>query len=278
MGHFGLFLFAENHGGRIIAYSLDGGFFLTLFFEYDNPVCMKNLILAIAIFWGCCASAADQSSINDYVKKAPMIDGHSQLSSVVKYIEREYKKDEDIARAVLAWIVYNIDYDDYYYRQVDKDLRSRRDLSTKIPEQGDIIETRLGVCKDIAALYSEMLTMADIKSRVISGCNAPKNDKVTCARQPHAWNAVWIEKQWELVDPTFAMGQARALQDVSTKRSYEKMVKKREKRNSKAYEARKDRHVDTRWFMVDPQKMAEDHQPSDEKWYLTKRSDRKRKD
>ena len=238
---------------------------------------MKSFILLIFLFWGSWVLAADKSLINEYVKKAPSIKDHSQIHLVVKHITRKYKKDEDIARAALAWIVYNIDYDDYYFRQVDKDNRSRRDLSYKIPEQGDIIKTRLGVCKDIAALYAEMLKMANIQSVVVTGCRAPKNDKKACQAAPHAWNAVWIEKQWELVDPTFAMGQANALQDVTTQRGYKQAVKKRERRNSDAQKPRSERHVDTSWFMVDPQKMAIDHQPDDQKWYLTKKSDRKRK-
>ena len=188
---------------------------------------MRWIFLFSMLFWGQLALAADQGLINEYVKKAPTVKDHSQINSVVKHITNKYKKDEDIARAALAWIVYNIDYDDYYFRQADKDNRSRRDLSYKIPEQGDIIKTRLGVCKDIAALYSEMLKMADIQSVVVTGCHAPKNDKKACLAAPHAWNAVWIEKQWELVDPTFAMGQANALEDITSNRGYNRAVKKR---------------------------------------------------
>lgn len=240
---------------------------------------MKNLIFLMFLFWGCGVFAADQGSINDYMKNAPIIKEHSELNTIVKYIQKKYKKDEEIARSALAWIVYNVDYDDYYYRQVDKNLKSRRDLSDAIPEQGDIIKTRLGVCKDIAALYSEMLSMANVKSRVITGCNAPKNDKKGCQLNPHAWNAVWIEKQWELVDPTFAMGyDASVLRDISSKNSYKRILKKREKRTSDTYKPRSNRSINTSWFKVDPQKMAEDHQPEDKRWLLTKKSDRKKKD
>ena len=239
---------------------------------------MKKLILFVILLWGSLALAAPRSDIDGYIQKAPKIKDHSDLQRVVDYITKGYKKDEDIARAALLWIVYNIDYDDYYYRQMSKDSKSRRDSSNKVPEQEDIIKARLGVCKDIAALYSEMLGMADIKSRVISGCHAPKNDKKACQSNPHAWNAVWIDHQWELVDPTFAMGQDRAMQDVTNQRRYEREVKKRERRASDTYNPRKERHANMSWFMVNPNKMAEDHQPDDSKWYLTKKTDRKKQD
>lgn len=236
-----------------------------------------RIFVFILLFWVYSAQALTRSSIESYVQNAPEIREHSQIDSVVKYIRKKYTADEEVAYAVLAWIVYNVDYDDYYYRQADKDNKTRRNLSAKIPEQGDIIKTRLGVCKDIAALYVEMLALAKIKAEVVYGCYAPKADKKGCLANPHAWNAVWINKQWELADPTFAMGQARAMQEVSTKNSYNRAVKKRQRRSSDVYKARTDRSIDATWFMTEPSKMAEEHQPEDKKWYLIKKTDRKRK-
>ncbi len=239
---------------------------------------MRNFLGLFILLWACSVWGAGYGSIDSYVQRAPEIKNHGQLDKVVHYITKKYQKDEEKAYAILTWIVHNIDYDDFYYRQVDNDLKSRRDLSRKIPEQGDIISTRLGVCKDIAQLYAEMLKKADIDSRVIHGCLAPKGDKSLCQLNPHAWNAVWIEKQWELVDPTFAMGQAQVLQDITSLRAYDRKVKKRQHSSNGTYKSRTDRKVEVKWFMTDPKIMVQDHQPSDAKWYLTKKMDRKKKD
>ncbi len=163
-----------------------------------------------------CAMALSMSvfaagSMSGYVKNAPEIQQHSELSKVVQYLIKPYHSDQEKALSILTWIVYNIDYDDYVYRQKDKNNKSRRDLSKNIPIQGDIIQTRLGVCIDIANIYTEMLKLADIEARTITGCNAGMGDQQGCQENPHAWNAVWIEDQWELVDPTFAMGDAKGM-------------------------------------------------------------------
>jgi len=93
------------------------------------------------------------------------------------------------------------------------------------------------------------------------------------------WNAVWIDDQWELVDPTWAITgkQASAMSDISKKRKYEKELKKREKKSANTYKPREDRSVNKRWFMTNPKAMEEDHQPNDKKWLLTKMRDRKNK-
>ena len=238
---------------------------------------MKKVIFCFILFLSFSLQAADLSSITIYVKNAPEIKKHEDLESVVKYLMRRYRDDEDIALATLTWIVMNIDYDGYYYQKADKDNKSPRDLSKHIPQQGDIIETRLGVCKDIALLYSEMLKMAKIDSKTIPGCVGPKNNKHACQENPHMWNAVWIDNKWELVDPTYAMGDASVLQNIKTNKHYELSVKKRTRRLSDIYKAR-NRSVDRSFFMTDPKIMENDHHPGDKRWYLTKNSDRRKKD
>ena len=90
-----------------------------------------------------------------------------------------------------------VDYDDYAYRQMDKHNNSKLTGLSEVPEQGDILETRLGVCKDVAKLYTTMLAKADIKSRMISGCIGPKNVNMRQCENPHAWTVVWLNNKWE---------------------------------------------------------------------------------
>ena len=239
---------------------------------------MKKILLSLILFLSFSMQSANPSGMRSYIQNAPKITKHNQLKSVVNYLTRRYRNDEDKALSILTWIVMNIDYDEYYYQKSVDDNKSRRDLSRHIPEQGDIIETRLGVCKDIAALYSEMLKMADIDSQVISGCVAPKNDRKTCQENPHAWNVVWLNRQWELVDPTYAMGNASKMGNITSKGRYDRAVKKRMRSTSDTYKPRSNRSVDTTWFMTDPKIMGKDHHPNDKKWYLTKNKDKRNKD
>ncbi len=236
---------------------------------------MKKIFFTFILLCSFSVHSANYNSIRSYVQKAPEIRNHNELDSVVEYLARRFRNDDEKALAILTWITLNIDYDEYYYKKVDEDNKSRRDKSRYIPQQGDIIETRLGVCKDIANLYTEMLEMADIEAQTIHGCLSARNNKKECQENPHVWNAVLIDYKWELVDPTYAMGEASAMQGITTNTRYESSVKKRTRSTSDIYEPRNDRTVDMKWFMVNPKVMEKDHHPEDKKWYLNRTSDRR---
>ena len=134
----------------------------------------------------------------------------------------------------------------------------------------------MGICQDVSDLYTEMLTMAEIPAYTILGCIAKRKNTKECQEKPHAWNAVWIDDRWELVDPTFAMGNNIILQDVSSDYQYEKAIRRRQRKN-KTYKAHNHRNVNNTYFMISPQKLRSDHQPEDDRWYLTKTADRTNK-
>ncbi len=214
---------------------------------------------------------------NGLLDKAPQIKSSEELDKLVDYLIRPYRTDEDKAYVLLDWIVNFVDYDEYRYEKVADDMSSRRDLGAKIPRQGDIIKTRLGVCEDISDLYVQMLALAEIPAEKIDGCLTGKKWKQgEPCDNPHAWVAVWIDNQWELVDPTFAMGQANAMTGLNSARGYKKALKKRERRNADTYTSRH-RHLLTRWFMASVRDMVEEHQPANEKWLLKHIKDRKNK-
>lgn len=232
--------------------------------------------LFISLLWVGSVEAAPvvKSGLMD---RAPVVKSSDELDKLVDYLIRPYKTDEEKAYVLLDWIVNFVDYDAYRYEKMVQDSTSRRDLSDRVPEQGDILKTRLGVCSDISSLYVQMLHLADMKAEKINGClTTRKWQKGDPCDRPHAWVAVWIDKQWELVDPTFAMGQANAMMGLNSTRGYKKEVKKRESRRSDTYESRH-RRLLTRWFMTNSKEMARDHQPDDEVWLLKRIKERKNK-
>ena len=199
----------------------------------------------------------------------------AELDELVDYLIKPYKKDEDKAYVLLNWIVNFVDYDEYRYKKIEENNATPRDLSEKIPEQGDILKTRLGVCEDISDLYVQMLGKAQIKAHKITGClTSEKWKKGKDCDNPHAWVGFSLDDQWYLADPTLAMGAASVLGEVNTKRRYKHEVKKRERMTAKTYDSR-NRRLNTAWFKTDPAKMAQDHQPEVEEWLLLKTRDRK---
>ena len=242
---------------------------------------MRILLVIICLFLSVPVWAVSESNIIKLVEKAPEVKSEADLANLVKRLTQPLKEEEDKAYVLLTWIVKNIDYDEYKKNQIE-DKTSSRHSRAEIPESGDILKTRLGVCADITNLYQRMLKQANMQAVVINGCTGEINKKTKKCKDKspgHSWNAVWIKDQWVLVDPTWAITgkQTTALEDITKKRVYEKELKKREKRASKTYEVRSDRKVNKKWFMTSPKTMEQDHHPEDEKWLLTRPRDRKNK-
>ena len=242
---------------------------------------MRFFLLALFLFWGMPVWAISESQITKLIEKAPETTSSSDLPQLVKKLTHGLKTDEDKAYVLLTWIVKNIDYDDYKMNQIDKKMASKYSRA-KVPVSGDILKTRLGVCEDIAGLYQQMLEKAGMKAVVIDGCAGEVDRRKGGCKDKgagHAWNAVWIDNQWELVDPTWAMTgeQTSAMGDITKEKKYERELKKREKKSAKNYKARSGRNVDKKWFMANPKTMEQDHQPNDKKWLLLKTRDRKNK-
>jgi len=237
---------------------------------------MKKLfIIMICLLWMPLALArGNYSSVDDYATQAPTLKDPKELESLVHFLVRHYKRDDDKARVLLSWIVHNIDYDYYKFQkivQTDNDANATQEIP-----QNDILETRLGVCEDIAALYQKMGTLAGLTVEVISGKIMIPDRTLQQFRSiasNHAWNAVKINDKWEYVDPTWAIGgtDGYSTSNVVKKRDYEKTIKRREKRHSDVKKARPDRFILDEWFFTDKDEMIKTHFPNDEKWQLQKK-------
>ena len=242
---------------------------------------MRSLFIGLLLLLTMPAWAVSESQIAKLVEKAPKVKSEAELPQLVEKLTQNLKSDEDKAYVLLAWIVNHIDYDDYKKNQIEEKMSSRFSRA-EVPDSGDILKTRLGVCADIADLYQRMLEIAKMKAVVIKGCVGPVDKKKGGCKEDspgHAWNGVWMDDQWELVDPTWAISGVRTnfFSDVSRKQKYEKELKKRERKSAHNYDKRPGRSVDKQWFMTSPQTMQEDHQPNDKKWLLTRPRDRKNK-
>ena len=127
---------------------------------------MKKLIFILWLILLTCPalSAIDYRKIDAYAKDAPLLKNNNNLNRLVHYLVQPYKKDVEKARVLLAWIVYNIDYDGYKLNAGEDKLKDKRKQNRQffIPDN-DILETRLGVCGDIATLYKQMGQFAGLE-------------------------------------------------------------------------------------------------------------------
>lgn len=228
---------------------------------------MKKFLFVLCL-WTLSAFATNYSSVDSRAQKVPASYNDS-LPKLVKYLIEPYEKsDEKKARVLMSWIVYHIDYDEYKANSITKTKYATRLQKNRV-STGDIFETRVGVCEDIANLYQRMAGLAGLDSTVIKGYAGNDVTAQNKEQRTHAWNAVKIDGKWEFVDPTWAMrGDTLAFANTTSKAAHTKEIKKRMREDTKTKKVRKNRIIDDRWFMTKPKEMIKTHYPYDEQWQL----------
>ena len=123
----------------------------------------------------------------------------SAVDTLAAYLTQPTRTDREKARVLFRWITANISYD-------AAGLRSGNygDCSP-----AGVLRRRMCVCAGYANLYTALATAAGLEARTVTGyakgygfavggsLDGPEN---------HAWNAVKIDGQWQLCDPTWGAG------------------------------------------------------------------------
>jgi len=128
---------------------------------------------------------------------------YSQVVALAAQLALGAHSDIDVIRSVYQYIIENIDYDHYLASQITAGM-----VSTYIPDLDRILETRLGICFDYAALMVAMLRAQHIPSRLEIGfvTGGLFHAWVSVYTQEYGWvNAVKFSAHgWSLMDPTFS--------------------------------------------------------------------------
>lgn len=174
---------------------------------------------------------ADYSTIDRYARSAPESQARS-MASLAKYLTAPARSELAKARVIYSWIVSHIRYDEGAYGSGT--YFSEADYANRA------FQSRRTVCTGFALLYKYMLRQVGIDAANIKGYS--RTDDAT-AGQPtgpvdHEWNAIKIDGDWYLVDPTWAVTTA-----------------KRGK-------------VNDHYFLTDPQAFVAQHLPADSRWQL----------
>lgn len=124
------------------------------------------------------------------------------------------------ARAIFRWITENIRYDYQYYNKYPYKGREPKTYHCKTEKdceakqliwQAKYIDKALrkkkAVCAGYSMLFEKMCTIAGLKAAVIPGYVRTKHYQVgTAGTLDHAWNAIWLDSAWHLLDATWASG------------------------------------------------------------------------
>ncbi|MBC7847882.1 MAG: hypothetical protein H7Y10_15485 [Flavobacterium sp.] len=150
--------------------------------------------------------------------------------AIAKYINANFKTENDKIRAVFYWTASNISYDVANMFAVDI-TETPKDRITKT------LKTKKGICGDYALIFNEIANLVGIKSVVVEGYTKQNGKVATLA---HAWCAAKIENKWYLFDPTWGSGYV----------------------NNSKYT----RKINNVHFKVEPSKMINSHMPFDYLW------------
>ncbi len=131
------------------------------------------------------------------------------------YSEQLYK-----ARAIFKWITENIRYDykyynTYYYKgkepktymcKDDENCEAKR-MAWEMRYIDKVLRKKKAVCQGYSMLFKKMCDIAGLKSEIITGYVRTEYYQVGSAGTlDHAWNAIWIDSAYCLLDATWAAG------------------------------------------------------------------------
>ncbi len=175
--------------------------------------------------------------IDEHVARIPA-DAETSIQSLVKYLIEPASGEREKARAIFRWVATNIEYDWEGYQ-----TSNYADTS---PD--GVLRNRKSVCDGYASLIERLGKEAGLEIVSIDGYAKGYNYfpgmEVTSGVPNHAWNAVRIDGEWHLMDPTWGAGY------ISTREN--------------EYVQRFEEH----YFLTPPELFVADHLPTDPRWQL----------
>lgn len=180
---------------------------------------------------------ADSTSASSIVKveQTPVVS--SDVESLARHLTEPARTDRDRARALYRWLGENISY--------DVAALSQKDLPDQSAEA--VFKRGTAVCGGYANLFQAMATVVGVESQVIPGRSPDPGLELATRFGPeesnHAWNAVKIDGEWQLLDCTWGAGHLDETRHFV-------------------------REPNDDWFLVDPKVFIYSHFPEDPKWQL----------
>jgi len=160
---------------------------------------MIRLGLIIILFCSATTLHAQEPSEYRYIDQIALAIPSAQTNTtadIAAYIQKHFKTDEEKVRAAYTWVTGNIKYDkDSLHRVILEEDNNERVTFA--------LRRKKGVCENFAAIFSDICLKSGVQSFFIDGLSA-QNGRIN--REPHAWCAAKIEKDWFLFDPTWDAG------------------------------------------------------------------------
>jgi hypothetical protein len=109
---------------------------------------------------------------------------HSDLVTLTEELIKNTESDHEKLEVIHNFIVSNVSYDHQKASRINNDY---------VPLPTATLQEKLGICYDFAALTASMLRIANIPTKLVKGYS-------TYTTVYHAWNEVYINNEWIVVD------------------------------------------------------------------------------
>jgi hypothetical protein len=157
---------------------------------------MKYLLFLFFVFgWHWAEAQADYSLLDEKSREFRKSD-FAEPEDLALALCRDLKTNKEKARAIFTWIAEHI----RYQTVPDPPARSKKSYYDQRVKQ--VFRTGKGVCMDYSLLYQRMADAVGLDCAFIGGhCKTFSKEW-----ESHAWNAVFIDGKWELLDATWGAG------------------------------------------------------------------------
>jgi hypothetical protein len=173
---------------------------------------------------------------------------YPNLNNLAEQLVNEKQSDSLNLVSIFSWITDNIEYDtktyfeglDYPEFEIDPYL----DSASYIKEYNEavsnmVIVNKKAICDGYSRLFLTLCDYAGLKCKIITGkVKFPLRKELG----EHAWNAVFINNEWKLIDLTWASGHLSGSSFVKEKNMF--------------------------FYLTPPEQLIFDHLPDDLQWSL----------
>jgi hypothetical protein len=197
---------------------------------------MKKALVIVIFLLLNVAAVESQTQVNPYERIDKQLlgknDSLNSIPALASYINRTFATEYERARAIFYWITRNISYAPelmYSFTTNESNVRLVK----------DVFENKTAVCSGYAALFDTLCRLNNINSYVVLGST---RQSFLPSVVGHAWNAVKVYDEWQLIDATWGSGYLQG----------EHFVKK----------------PNDSYFLADPRKLISTHLPIDPIWQI----------
>jgi len=142
-----------------------------------------------------------EEPVDAFLASAQPVDweNNEKLVALTKEVIADKSTDEEKVIAVYEYIVKNMKYDRAKIKNLNDDY---------VPDLNFTIDSKKGICYDYSSLFASMLRSEGIPCKLVKGY---KND----LKSYHAWNEVFIDGEWKIIDTTYDSAFVNKRQKVS---------------------------------------------------------------